>query len=75
VLELSRDLIPDTLKLPPHLRRTLVRVTRQSVQVFLMSHFLLFLLDFQRTDVLLKLTLLNTVVVLSVLKLDLRFLF
>ena len=69
MLELGRDLVANTLELRPHLGRTLVRVTGQGVEIFLVSHFLLFLLNFERTDVLLELALVNSVVIFTILEL------
>ena len=73
MLELRRYLIPNSLKLRPHFRRSFIGVPRQRVQVLLVPHFLLFFLNFERTDVLFQLSLVHSVVIFTVFELDLGF--
>ena len=71
MLVLQRDLVGDTLKLCSHLSGTLIEVFRQSVQVLHVSHLLLLLLNFERANILFKLPLYYSMVILGILKGDL----
>jgi hypothetical protein len=68
VLEFQRDLICNSLKFTAHLSRTLVEIFCQSVKILHVSNLLFLLLDFECADILLELSLHNTVIVLCVLE-------
>lgn len=73
-LVLFLDLTGDALVLLSLLSRQCVVVLRQSVTVFSLTDLLLLFLDFERTQVLLQLALVNAVLILAVLELDLSLL-
>ena len=71
-LVLLLDLARNSLVLFSRLRRQRIEVLFESVTVLSLAHLLLLLLDFERTQVLLQLALVNAVLIFAVLELDLR---
>lgn len=74
LLVLHLDLIADSLVVTSHSAHLFVVGLVQSVNVLLLTALLFFLLNFERSQVLLQLTFVNPVLVLRVLEGDLRFL-
>ena len=70
-LVLLLDLARDPLVLFARLRRQRIEVLFESVTVLSLAHLLLLLLDFERTQVLLQLALVDAVLIFAVLELDL----
>ena len=73
MLRLKMDFIADTLELGTKLSLLFHLLFGKSIQVLLVSDFLLFLRNLNRSNILLEFTLLNTVLVFNVLQGDLSF--
>jgi len=67
------DFVRDSLEVVSQLSLLLVLVSGESVEVLLMSDFLLFLAHFKRSEILLELSFVGPVFILDVLKCDLGF--
>ena len=68
MLKFVLDFIRNTLILLPLISRFLVVASSQRIQVFLVPHVLLFLLNVQRAKILLELAFSDAMLVFSVLK-------
>jgi hypothetical protein len=75
VLVLGGDLVADSFVFGAHESGSLVAVAGQRVQVLVVTAFLLFLLNLQGPDVLLELSLVNSVLVFSIFEFNLCLLF